>query len=326
MQTWFDKYDYSPAQPLDAAGGSVYRGIDKHTGAIVAVKIQEIHPRWDNGMLQQRLERARQLQHPNLLPCWDFDRWENENSVTYASAMPLITEGALSAVSPTQWTLQQKCDITEGVLNALRYLHQQGLVCQNLAAEHILITKVQDIVVPQLINYSTPSKIPLAFFKNYEYLAPEQFYDAAEFNERTDVWAAGVLLFWLWTNGSMPFGKRSTQLPNAKIKERILSEKPLPSTLSDIPQPIQKIIWNCLRNDSQERWASIDGILAVYQQDKQKLLERKTQPSNASEPQKEDYAVPFWQRKVRRVPSKPINWLLVLLALVAAAVLGWLLN
>lgn len=39
---------------------------------------------------------------------------------------------------------------------------------------------------------------------NYEYLAPEYFDDQKEINEKSDIWALGIILY-QWLHGYMPF-------------------------------------------------------------------------------------------------------------------------
>ena len=69
MKEWLEKYEYDQTQSVDKEGGSVYRGQDKRSGQPLVIKVQEVHPIWDRGMLQARYQLAMQLKHPHLLPC-----------------------------------------------------------------------------------------------------------------------------------------------------------------------------------------------------------------------------------------------------------------
>ncbi len=176
-----------------------------------------MHPRFDHGLLTARYENAQQLHHLNLLPYQQHFRFETPTIIEVA-LLPIVSRRSLAQA--TALTTEEKHLISEQVLDGLYYLHGHGVYWQNLSASHILLEESYGNIIPKFINYGNKERIPLAFFSDYEYLSPEQFEAEAVVDARSDIWAYGVLLHYLWT-GRLPFGEKSASLPNAKIRARI---------------------------------------------------------------------------------------------------------
>ena len=92
------------------------------------------------------------------------------------------------------------------------------------------------------------------------YMSPEQLTEAAEVDERTDIWSLGVILFELLV-GSPPF--RADNLP--KLFLAILHQRaPNPAALRrDLPAPLVATILRCLEKDRTKRFANIDEFAAA---------------------------------------------------------------
>ena len=314
LRDFFETYTIDQTESLDKKNfGSVYKAIDKETKAVWAAKISEIHPNFDKGIFKERYEQAKALEHPNLMPYSTNYRF-TEGMITTIALMPLLPSGNLN----DQLNLDRadKKLVADQVLDGLYYLHAQELVWQNLSARHILLEKEFGNEIPVFINYGNKTKIPLAFFSDYEYLAPEQFDDKASINAQTDIWAYGVLLYKLWT-GRLPFGEKSASLPNAKIQARITGEEDWTlGLLDEIPQPYQKIVEKCLKKEKEARWANCGEIIAV--------IKNWVPPVQTTAVWEEEAEIET--RRYLRKPNKPIIWWQVLLLFIIAGLLGYYLG
>jgi serine/threonine protein kinase len=206
-----------------------------------------------------------------------------------------------------------------------------------LRANHILIKKVQDILIPLCINYGAKELLSDASFVNYEYLAPEQLEEERklEISIQTDIWSLGVLIYELFT-GQLPFGKKSPQSPNKKIQSRILYDE-IPSLIDKIPQPYRKIVEKCLEKKTEDRWENIDEIKMHVAEHPLKAIP-KTRGILETLEKMEDWAdddtkptsntdkTPLFQRKIKRKPSRPVSWLEVFLWLAFVILVGYLLS
>lgn len=311
LKDFYTAYNVDQTDSLDAEqGGSVYRAEENDRQQAVAVKIVEIPARFDKGLLFQRYTKAKTLSHPNLLPYNAVYRLE-EGLVNNITVMPIVEGGTLR----DYWTLDaaNKKLIADQVLDGLYYLHAQGVVWQNLSAKHILIDQEFGNYVPKFINYGNTTRIPLAFFSDYEYLAPEQFDEQSVVDERSDIWAYGVLLYGLWT-GRLPFGEKTATLPNLKIQERILGDWK-PGLINKIPEPYQTIVEKCLKDKKEERWANCGEIIVVIKEWVAPVETNKINQQPSADERR------FWRK-----PSRPIVWWQVVLLFAIAALLGSLLG
>lgn len=312
LKEFFERYEVDQTESLDQKNfGSVYKGTNGHTGQVCAIKINETHPRFDQGLFKERYQKAQELEHNNLLPYDDFYRFE-EGMVVNVAVMPLIEKGSLDQL----WNLsdEDKKLIANQVLDGLFYLHAHGVVWQNLSARHILLDHAYGNYIPTFINYGNTTKIPLAFLADYEYLAPEQFDEQAVLDGQIDIWAYGVLLYKLWT-GRLPFGEKSASLPNSKIQERILGHIDWElGLLEKIPAPYQKIVEKCLKRKKEERWKDCGEIIAVIKNWQEPVISTvPVEPLPTS-------------RRILRKPNKPIVWWQVILLFLLAAILGRLIG
>ncbi len=314
IQDFWKSYEVDQTDSLDTKrAGSVYTALDAN-GSEWAVKINEIHPNFDNGLLLERYTIAKTLKHRNLLDYKAAYRFAG-NFYTNIAVMPRIEWGSLD----NNWDLSivDKASISQQIIEGLDYLHESEIIWQNLSAGHILLKKKAGKYKPLFINYGNKMPIPLAFFADYEYLAPEQFAPKIELSPQLDIWALGVLLYKIWT-GRFPFGEKSATLPNAKIQQRILGAWEF-GLIEKIPAPYQEIVKKCLCRKKEERWESCGQIIVAVNdwQKKGNSFENIKIDTASDEP---------IRRKILRKPNKPLVWWQVLFMILLAAVLGYWVN
>lgn len=316
IKDFWELYEFDPSESLDQKGfGSVYKGKDKRTGAIVVIKSTEMHPEFDQERILHKYEQAMSLEHPNLLSYLGGYRFEDKDMVANFGIMPYVERLSLDLIDPNDLSDEERLTWINQVLEGLDYLHEQGLVWQNLSAAHILMAKEEEDYVLKFINYGNKELISPVFFSNYEYLAPEQFEEQTVLDKRTDIWSLGVLIYWLFT-GQLPFGKKTTRHPNAKIQERIL-KRPIPDLINLIPQPYHKIVKNCLQKNKEDRWANCGQIIET-------ILAQPNLAENSKDIEaKQTTSKHLNERRFLRKPSKPIVWWQVLLLFGTAALLGY---
>ena len=313
LKDFLDKYQIDYTESLDQKNfGSVYRGVEKDTQKEFAIKSTETHPNFDNGLYEERYEKAKLLTHSNLLVYKCFSRFE-EKMVYNMAIMPLLEMRSLD--NYLDLTIEEKKLIVHQILDAIYYLHEQNIVWQNLSEKHILLEKNLGNLIPKIINYGNSRKIALPFFADYEYLAPEQFDEHLLPDLRSDIWAFGVLIYKLWT-GRLPFGEKSASLPNSKIKERILGDWE-PGLYDQIAEPYQKIVKKCIRRKKEDRWNNCGEIIAVIKNWQDSRVNITDEPLSER---------PETKRKFLRKPNNPVNWAKVLLLFFLAALLGYFIN
>jgi hypothetical protein len=82
--------------------------------------------------------RTRQLRHPNLIELLDCGRADHGGEIVLYAVFESPDDTLASALSQSPLTPQESREVLDAVLDALRYLHAQGLVLGALDPDHIV--------------------------------------------------------------------------------------------------------------------------------------------------------------------------------------------
>jgi serine/threonine-protein kinase len=147
-------------------------------------------------------------------------------------------------------------------LEALDYAHSQGVIHRDLKPANIMITadgrpKIMDFGVAHVIGSQMTQADEI--LGSPHFMAPEQL-GKGKVDQRTDVFAFGVVLYWMVT-GQLPFTGDSF----AAIAQAILSERPVtPKELRrTVPRELGKIVLRCLEKDPARRFATARELRAA---------------------------------------------------------------
>lgn len=153
---------------------------------------------------------------------------------------------------------QRAIHIAAGILRALEYIHQHGVVHRDLQPEHILVGDHDRI---KLIDFGVASRQGarrLTFTSlsqalgTPDYISPEQV-RGKRGDARSDLYAVGIML-WQMLMGRTPFTGRS---PVAIMNAR-LSRNPPPLRLVDFPlaTQLQEVLCRATEREPRNRYAS----------------------------------------------------------------------
>ena len=212
--------------------GSVFKVKNRINGEIRAMKIiknsytYNSFKKIDKNFLQE-IQVLKDLEHPNIIKVFEY--YIDENSHYIISE--LITGGELyeTIVKFRIFNEKKAAYIMKQILSALNYLHSHGIVHRDIKPENILVLKDDknsknkknsDEINIKIIDFGAS-----IFFKENEiltlkvgspyYIAPEVL--NKHYNEKCDIWSAGVVLYVMLT-GNFPFlGHTSNEL-FSKIK------------------------------------------------------------------------------------------------------------
>ena len=187
---------YELVERLGGGGmGIVYRARDTRLGRDVAIKL--LRPSGDEDMrrLFEREARATaQLLHPNIVTLHHVGEHEGHPYLV----LELLTGETLAARLARRGKLPvpEALAILDGVLGALAFAHERGVLHRDLKPNNVFITgdqrvKVLDFGVALPLD-TAPGPVTRAA-GTPGYMAPEQR-DGGEQDARTDVWAAALLL------------------------------------------------------------------------------------------------------------------------------------
>lgn len=265
------------------AMGEVYLVEDTRINRQVAIKVVRAeaaaYPNSDAArdaarLFQREARAIAQLNHPNILPLFDFGE-ENLNDATLTyMVMPFCSEGSFSnwlqeQGNPASIPLNDIAQLVYQAADALQFAHDHGIIHLDVKPSNFLIRSRQDNPNrPDLLLAdfgvaklsATTSHSSQAVRGTPIYMAPEQWRGQAV--PATDQYALAVMAYRLLT-GHYPFEGRSEQ-----IMYQHLTATPQPPGTFDprIPADLDAVILRALAKNPQDRFASISQFARAFQQ------------------------------------------------------------
>jgi eukaryotic-like serine/threonine-protein kinase len=235
---------------------SIFRAVDVRNDRQVALKIP--HPDMEaDPILFDRFQResgiGERLHHPNVMRVYGGEK---------RSRVYMVMEwcpGRLLRKVLQEGRVSQKdaIRITIAVLDALEYIHENGVVHRDLKPENIMVDEGGHI---KLIDFgiagdSQARRLTYANFTatlgTADYISPEQV-KGKRGDGRSDVYAAGVILYEMLT-GRVPFSGNS---PMEVMNDRLLNFPTPPSVAEPSISPqLQEVLYRALERDPKNRYA-----------------------------------------------------------------------
>lgn len=287
---------------------AVYRATDLRDGRTVALKVPDPDMETDPFLLE-RFRRAAEigekLGHHGVMRVFnEVERSRVYMVMEWCNGTPLgkiIEQGRIAT--------ERAVRITTGVLAALQYLHDNGVVHRALTPENILVDENDKI---KLIDFGMASEAAsrrLTYTNladelgTTDYIAPEQV-SGKRGDNRSDIYAMGVILYQMLT-GKLPF----TGPSSADAMESRLRNSPIPPSvaLPSISPQLQEVLYRALERDPKNRYARARDFAHDLEHLEQIGIERR--------PELHD-----WKNKRTRLPRAIVLYLLLLLIPVAILV------
>jgi hypothetical protein len=240
------------------AMGEVYRAYDPVIDRLVAIKVVRPDLAAGSGSDQwlQRFRRearaAGRRFHPNIVAILDF----GEDGGMPFLAMEYVDGSSLDAILKASGPLDpgRGVAIITQVLSALGFAHQNGIVHRDVKPSNIMVLNSGEVKVADFgIARIDASEFTIVgdLLGTPAYMAPEQF-SGAPVDMRTDLFAAGVILFEMLT-GVKPFrGKSITEIISfmeTRGPEDIRTLNPA------VPDSLKRVITKALAFDPAQRYA-----------------------------------------------------------------------
>ncbi|XP_018017402.1 serine/threonine-protein kinase NIM1-like [Hyalella azteca] len=207
----------------------------------VAVKVidkTKLDPRTQR-MLAREISNMDAVAHPNIIRLFEV--------VETVSKIHLVLEyaggGELFNFISTEGKLKEgdAVAVFSQLLSAVSYLHALSIVHRDIKAENVFITRRLRVKLGDLgfsTRISEPDQPLTTFCGSPPYAAPELYKDASYAGPGVDVWALGILLFFILT-AEMPFRANTV----SALKRHILAGAfTFPSHVSPAAQDLIKKI------------------------------------------------------------------------------------
>jgi serine/threonine protein kinase len=263
--------------------GEVYLAEDTRIARKVAIKVMkteaDAYPDAQvtqdaTRLFEREMKAITTLDHPNILPLFDFgEETIHKTTLTYM-VMPFRTEGSLldwlhqpgnaSPLSP-----QQVMPIIQQAADALQHAHNRHLMHLDIKPSNFLLRHREDPSGPPdvlladfgIAKFTTATAtVSQSIRGTPAYMAPEQW--AGTPSAATDQYALAIMTYQLLT-GRLPFRGSMQQVMYQHLQE----QPQAPSTLNPrIPVTVDTVILRALAKKTEERFSSIQAFAKAFEQ------------------------------------------------------------
>ena len=253
---------YEVKEILGAGGmGVVYRAFDRELQEPVAIKT--LRPEALAGgtaaldRFKQEIRLARRIAHRNVVRTYDL----GEQNGMYYLTMEFVEGTSLKQLITSRGKLPVPVTLTVGkqLCRALEVAHAEGVIHRDIKPQNMVVEpsgflKVMDFGIARLANPPKGKGLTEAgtSIGTPDYMSPEQL-SGAELDPRSDLYAAGVVLFECLT-GRVPFEAETTW---ALVAKHLEEEPPDPRSFNaDVPVELAAVILKAMAKTPADRYAT----------------------------------------------------------------------
>ena len=196
---------------------------------------------------KKEIRLTTKLSHPNIVKIIGY----NADGDRKYYIMPLYASSLKAVINYLYGNYDRQYKVISEILNGVIYLHSEGVLHRDLKPENILYNSDSDIVINDLglgrqIDSDSTRLTRTGFgLGTLSYMAPEQFNDAKNVDERSDIYSLGRIIEDIVTN---------------------MSVNPIPN------QELDHIIQKCVHRDSGRRYNTVAELKSVVDSIYQRLL------------------------------------------------------
>jgi serine/threonine-protein kinase len=250
----------------------VYRARDIRLDRIVAIKTLRADLAQDpifQARFRREAQSAASLNHPTIVAVYDTGE-DTSTGVPVPYIVMEFVDGRTVrdlVIEGQRLTPERTMEIIDGVLRALEYSHQAGIVHRDIKPGNVMVTrngdvKVMDFGIARAMNDSQATMTQTAqVIGTAQYLSPEQA-RGERADARSDLYSTGCLMYELLT-GRPPFQGDSP----VAIAYQHVRENPIPPTEVDpeLPDWADGIVLKAMAKPPEERYQSAAEMAADVQ-------------------------------------------------------------
>ncbi|OMJ74115.1 hypothetical protein SteCoe_27035 [Stentor coeruleus] len=228
-----------------------YKPLNQQRAVKIIHKAGLHYQQMDQDYMLKEISVLTSLDHPNILKCYEIfeDNWKFYVAMDYCAGGELFDK----IIEMKKFNEAQAAKIMSQLLSAIAYCHEKHVIHRDLKPENILLEEKQDSLSIKVADFGSScfldSKKKLSgCFGSAYYIAPEVL--IGDYNEKCDIWSAGVIMFILLT-GKPPYNGRD--------------EKAILNQVKTTPLHIERRDWP---NLSQESIDLLQKLLIVGHKDR----------------------------------------------------------
>jgi eukaryotic-like serine/threonine-protein kinase len=253
--------------------GAVYVAEHSRLGRKVAVKVLLPHLGRDPQVVARFFNEAKaatEIKNEHIIDVLDFGELPDGSSYI---VMEWLEGRSLSALiaQDHRISIERTAHIARGISKALAAAHAHGIVHRDLKPDNIfLVARDGDPDFVKVLDFGI-AKLAIADAGDVRtqagaimgtpyYMSPEQC-NGVEVDQRTDVYALGVILYQMLT-GILPF--TSPRLAELLVAQATQKPAPLRSHDPSIPPSIESAVLQALEKDPDRRFNSVEALARAF--------------------------------------------------------------
>ena len=259
---------YELGQLIGRGGmAEVYSGVDTRLGRTVAIKLLKADLAADSSFearFRQEAQASARMAHPTIVRVYDagdeitIDSNGVERHLPYIIMELVRGEVLRDILRQRRLTQQEAIAYATGVLTALEFSHQAGVIHRDIKPANVMITetnaiKVMDFGIARAVSDSSATLAQTnGIVGTAQYFSPEQA-RGETVDHRTDLYSTGVLLYEMLT-GRPPFtGDTAVSVAYQHVSETAPSPAMVNPTIS---LAIDSVVMKSLTKERSARFQS----------------------------------------------------------------------
>jgi serine/threonine-protein kinase len=264
---------YRLVKRLGAGGmGEVYRARNEAVGRDVAVKL--LRPEFGaNPDTVSRVTRearaANAVRHPNVVDVLDIVEDESGAPAIVQELLDGKDLAAYLASLGRPLSEAEALDLMTPVVEAVGAAHRAGLMHRDLKLENVFLHRRADgSITPKVLDFGLSRPVGEnaalrmtatgVMMGTPYYMSPEQVQGHRDIDQRTDVWALGVMLYEL-VAGQVPF--MGDTMGAIFVKVCTFDPSPLRTLAPGVSETYARVVARCLDRDRDQRPADAAALV-----------------------------------------------------------------
>ena len=253
-----------------AAGGmaTVYRARHTKLNTLHAIKVLLVPAQHLMDRLIQEGQAQAALKHKNIVAVTDVIDVNGAPGLV----MELIDGPSLHDLLGAQrLTLEQVDALARDIVRAVAHAHDHDMIHRDLKPANVMLAIERGELIPKVTDFGLAKllTLPSGMEKTASglamgtpaYMAPEQFRDAKNVDERADVFSLGSILYEMVTGQRAFTGEQMITVYQSVSTGNFVDPSEL---VEDLPDRMANAIRKCLAVNPADRLESCDAILEVW--------------------------------------------------------------
>jgi serine/threonine protein kinase len=274
VQEWVKKTSIGHLQIICKVGeggmADIYKAYDEVADRVVAIKVlrDSIH----NDLNAERFKRealaCERVAYPGIVRIYSKGEYEHH---LYIVEEFLDGETLHSYSTSRELPVSEVCSIGIAILRTLRAIHNAGIIHRDIKPENIFVLKGATPIVGRIklldFGIAKLTDVPQitksgTLEGTVEFIAPEAFTAFQNPNPASDIYAFGIILYYLLFNASPYPDKTIMEILQNKLHANLQIP---PAGGEGVPSALQELIRSTTDKDKDNRLADYGAIEAVLQ-------------------------------------------------------------